>query len=211
MSMGSSLGPLFANIFLFRYESQWLQDSPVKPVLYKRYVDDTLWLLPADADLSQLLNFMNSRHPNMRFTYEAENNNSINFVGLTITHNPLNKLHCYQTSVYRKSTSTSLFTNYNSFTPLIYRLSAFKSLIYRAYHLCSSWSLFHVEISNIRSMLLRNPYPCWVLDRIIKRSVANFVQPSVKFCPQKERLYIGLLILGSLTDHVRRSIKLLNK
>ena len=86
MAMGSPLGPLFANIFLSHYETQWLLDAPVKPVLYRRYVDDTLWLLPSDADVNILMNFMNARHPNMRFTYESESNESINFIGLTIKH-----------------------------------------------------------------------------------------------------------------------------
>ena len=55
MSMGSPLGPLFANLFLSHYESQWLADSPVKPIVYRRYVDDTLWLLPANADIASLM------------------------------------------------------------------------------------------------------------------------------------------------------------
>ena len=148
MSMGSPLGPLFANIFLSHYESQWLHDSPVKPSLYKRYVDDTLWLLPADSDIPLLMTYMNSRHPNMRFTYEAETNNCISFSGVTITHSLSNNLHGYQTSVYRKPTSTALFTNYNSFTPLTYRLSVFRCLIYRAYHLCSSWNYFMMKFPN---------------------------------------------------------------
>jgi len=210
--MGSPLGPLFANIFLSHYESQWLADSPVKPIVYRRYVDDTLWLLPANADIASLMTFMNSRHANMRFTFETENNDCINFIGVTISHNLSdNNSHGYLTSVFRKSTSTSLFTNFNSFTPLMYRLSVFKCLIFRAYHLCSSWSLFHIEISNIRSMLLRNGYPSWILDRVIKSSVANFLQPNVKYGPNKERLYIGLPFLGSVTDQLRRSIKQINK
>lgn len=48
MAMGSPLGPLFANIFLSHHESAWLRDSPIKPLMYRRYVDDTLWLLPSD-------------------------------------------------------------------------------------------------------------------------------------------------------------------
>ena len=212
MSMGSPLGPLFANIFLSHYESQWLQDSPVKPILYKRYVDDTLWLLPANADIPSLMRFMNSRHANMRFMYETESNDCISFIGVTITHSLSdNNLHGYQTSVYMKPTSTSLFTNYNSFTPLVYRLSVFRCLLYRAYHLCSSWSLFHIEIGNIRSMIIRNAYPSWVLDRIIKRSVNDFIHRNVQYGPNKERLYIGLPFLGSVTDQLRRSIKQINK
>ena len=73
--MGSPLGPRFANIFLAHHESAWLENSPVKPLLYKRYVDDTLWLLPEGSDLTALMNYMNFRHNNMRFTYETEVNN----------------------------------------------------------------------------------------------------------------------------------------
>jgi len=84
-------------------------------------------------------------------------------------------------------------------------------LIFRAFHLCSSWSLFHVEVSKLRSMLLRNAYPSWILDRIIKHSVTNFMQPRVKCGPRGERVYVGLPFLGSVTDQLRRSIRQINK
>src|ERR1700759_2475744 len=112
-----------------------------------------------------------------------------------------------QRSVYRKPTSTSLFMNFNSFVPLMYRLSVFKCLVSRAIQLCSTWSLFHVEIDNVRSMLLRNAYPSWLLDLIVKNAVSSFLNPNVKFGPQKERLYIGLPFVGKSTDSLRKSIK----
>ena len=42
VAMGSSLGPLLANIFLSFHEIKWLNDCPVqfKPLYYRRYVDD---------------------------------------------------------------------------------------------------------------------------------------------------------------------------
>ena len=147
----------------------------------------------------------------MRFTYESESDDCINFIGLTIKHKQSSNLHGFETSIYRKPTSTSLFTNFNSFTPLAYRLSVFKCLVYRAYHLCSSWNLFHDEIQCIKSMLLRNAYPSWLLDRIIKFSVSNFVQPNVNYGPHKGRLFIGFPYLGKASDHIRRSIKQISK
>ena len=60
-------------------------------------------------------------------------------------------------------------------------------------------------------MLLRNAYPSWLLDRIIRNSVSNFVNPNVKFGPHKDRLYIGLPFLGKSTDGLRRSIKAICK
>jgi hypothetical protein len=56
-------------------------------------------------------------------------------------------------------------------------------------------------------MLLRNAYPSWLLDRIIKDSVANYLNPNVKFGPHKDRLYIGLPYLGKSIDGLRKSIK----
>lgn len=211
MAMGSPLGPLFANIFLSHFEAQWLHDSPVKPLLYRRYVDDTLWLFPENTDVTHLLTFMNSRHSNMKFTHELENNDCISFIGLTISHNESNGVHSYLTSVYRKPTFTGLFTNYNSFTPLLYRLSVFKCLIYRAFQLCSNWNLIHDEISHIKSLLLRNAYPSWILDRIVKRSIDHFLNPNVQFGPKKERVYVGLPFLGKSTENLRRAIKQIAK
>jgi hypothetical protein len=56
-------------------------------------------------------------------------------------------------------------------------------------------------------MLLRNAFPSWVLDPIIKTAVSNYVNPCVKFGPYKDRVYIGLPFLGKSTDGLRRSIK----
>ena len=42
VAMGSSLGPALPNIFLSSFENKWLKDCPhgLKPVLYRRHVDD---------------------------------------------------------------------------------------------------------------------------------------------------------------------------
>ena len=44
--MGYPLGPTFANIFLCAHEILWLEESQpeFRPVIYKRYVDDTFLL-----------------------------------------------------------------------------------------------------------------------------------------------------------------------
>ena len=46
VAMGSPLGPTLANIFLCRYEKQWLSECPsiCKPAYYERYVDDIFLL-----------------------------------------------------------------------------------------------------------------------------------------------------------------------
>jgi hypothetical protein len=56
-------------------------------------------------------------------------------------------------------------------------------------------------------MLLRNAYPSWILDRIIKESVCYFMNPNVRFGPHKDRIYIGLPFLGKSTENLHKSIK----
>ena len=205
------LGPLFANIFLSHHEPKWLSDSPVKPVFYRRYVDDTLWFLPSDADVQLLMSHMNSRHANMRFTVETECNDSISFIGLTISHarhSTDSGLHCYDTTVYRKPTSTGLFMNFKSFVPLAYRLSVLKCLVYRALRLCSNCSLFLHEVSTVKQLLMRNSFHVKVLGGVISRTLASMTAPPTVFTgPAKERIYLGLPFHGKPTDLLRRAIR----
>ena len=57
-------------------------------------------------------------------------------------------------------------------------------------------------------MLLRNSYPAWLLDKIIKSSVSKFIgSNSVAFGPNKDRIYIGIPYLGKPNDSLRHTIK----
>ena len=56
VAMGSPLGAALANIFICSFENKWLQDCPhrLKPVFYRRYVDDIFVLF---SSLDQAENF----------------------------------------------------------------------------------------------------------------------------------------------------------
>ena len=65
---GSPLASVLANIFMCFYESKWLNEYNLnKSKFYLRYIDDIL----ADfkkKDLLNCLNFLNNKHPNMKFS-----------------------------------------------------------------------------------------------------------------------------------------------
>ena len=80
--MGNPLGPTFANLFLCHHETNWLNNCPLyfKPKLYRRYVDDTFLLFSDPSHILLFLNYLNSQHSNISFTYEKETNNYLNFL-----------------------------------------------------------------------------------------------------------------------------------
>ena len=48
VDMGCPMVPALANIFMCNFENKWLRDCPhsLRPVLYRRYVDDILVFFP---------------------------------------------------------------------------------------------------------------------------------------------------------------------
>ena len=79
--MGSPLAPVLANIFMGFHESKWLNEYNLnKPKFYLRYVDDILAAFDNEQDSLNFLNFLNNRHPNIKFTIEKQINHSIAYL-----------------------------------------------------------------------------------------------------------------------------------
>ena len=60
-AMGSPLGCSLANVFLCHHEAKWLDNCPqnFKPLLYRRYVDDTFMLFRERSHIPLFLNYLN--------------------------------------------------------------------------------------------------------------------------------------------------------
>ena len=67
---------------------------------------------------------MNKKHPNIRFIFEVEDQNSFSFLDIKIIRNTEKK--AFETSVYRKSTFSGVFTNFKSFIPMTCYFAVFQ-------------------------------------------------------------------------------------
>ena len=78
-AMGSPLGPQLANAFMSFHEKTWLKDCPIeyKPKFYRRYVDDIFVLFEDIQKFEKFKSYLNSKHPNIKFTSELENNKHV--------------------------------------------------------------------------------------------------------------------------------------
>ena len=58
--------------------------SPTKPVIHKRYVDDTSLLFQNTDQVEKSKNYFNLQHAGIRFTFEIQTNNLLLFLDTKI-------------------------------------------------------------------------------------------------------------------------------
>ena len=206
LSMGNPAAPTLANIFLCNLEHDFLLNcSPnFKPLLYKRYLDDTFVIFREESHCDLFLNYINQIHPNIKFTVEKEINNKLAFLDMLITRNN----NSLTSSIYRKPTFTGLGTSYFSHIPFIFKINNIKSLVFRAYHLSSSYHDFQSEIEFLTKFFRTNGYPIKIVQNCINKFLNNIFikQPIVSTVP-KHIVYISLPFLGPPSQQIVKYLK----
>ena len=167
VAMGTPLGPALANVFLYLHERKWLRKCPVAyaPIFYKGYVDDIFVLLKSENHLNNLLFYLNSKHPNIRFTCEIEEDKSLAFLEIDV-YRGNNK---FETLAHRKSTFSGVYTNYTSFIATEYKSSLITTLLCRSFIIVCDYHKLHEEIVMLKSALRQNGDPTRFLDKIINK------------------------------------------
>jgi len=206
VAMGSPLGPSYANAFLCHHENKWLEQCPpeFKPLHYRRYIDDTFVLFKHPSHINLFLNYLNSKHPSIKFTHETQQNNQLPFLDTVVTYDNGQ----FHTSIYRKPTFTGLGLHFLSYTPYIYKINSIRTLITRAYNLCSNWSFFHDEMMFLKNFFVTNGYPLHIFDKITNKFLCDKYStkhtiPSVK----RDHRFVKLPYMGKLSFEIRKQLK----
>ena len=129
VSVGSSLGPVLANIIMTE-----LEDVVIKPLITNgtikfntRFVDDTLLVIkPENVKVNNALNKFDKK---LRFTVDMFKDKVPHFLDLELSPNG--------TSIFRKDSNTGLYVNFTSFVPWTYRILWIRSLVTRASRICA--------------------------------------------------------------------------
>ena len=145
--MGSPLGHVLANLFMGYYETLWLNAfRECEIILYRRYVDDIICLFNCESDADNFFEFLNTQHPNIKFTFEKQVNKHISFLDVLIT----NDGDQFYTSIFHKETAIGLFTNYLGFTPFSYKVGLVRTFLHCAFMISDSLFLFDEEVVKIK-------------------------------------------------------------
>lgn len=163
--MGSPLSPILANIVMEDLETDCLSLLDFETSCFYRYVDDIFMILPRDKLLS-VVDVFNSYHPRLKFTYETELNNSLNFLNTTVCKDN-NKLI---TNWYRKPTFSGRYINYFSNHPIKYKINTIINLVDHAI-LLSDQRFHDSNLKTVTNILKNNCFP----DNLIKKYVTDRV------------------------------------
>ena len=154
--------------------------------------------------MKKFVEYMNTKHPNIKFTFEQEHNNYFSFLDVKICREN-NKL---TTSVYRKPTFSGVFTNFRSFMPTVYKFRLVYTLLHCCFNITSSYEKFHNEINTLKQILKLNGYPTQFIDRSIKQFLQKlYVTKTIQDTVNKKQLLIVLPFLGVQSFLVRKRIE----
>ena len=76
---GTKMAVAFTVIYMADFEERLLEASPIKPFVWKRFIDDilSLWdIIPAE-EVKTLVDFANSFHPTIKFTFELSSSKAV--------------------------------------------------------------------------------------------------------------------------------------
>jgi hypothetical protein len=127
-------------------------------VNYFRYVDDILMMFdPNLSSIQATLDDFNALHQNLQFTAEMEENNTINYLDITIHKTPTS----WKTVIYRKPTFTDNIIPYTSNHPTQHKYAAVKFLY--VYNSLNTHNLqtdeYQQEEETIHSIFYNNSFP----------------------------------------------------
>ena len=203
--MGSPLGPALANAFLAHHETVWLDECPLAfaPLFFARYVDDVFVLIRSKEHISKLAEYFSGKHPNIRFTYELENNNTLPFLDVNVYRDAVT----FSTSVHRKTTFSGVYTNFKSFMPDTYKSGLVSTLLYRAYMISSSFLSIHEEIEKLKKIFSKNGYPSKFVDKCVAAFLNKLYDKkvTVQTVPKLD-LMIVLPFLGTTSWKVKNDL-----
>ena len=156
--------------------------------------------------------YINSQHPNIRFTEEKEIDHVLPFLDVLIDNTHRGSV---VTSTFRKKTFTGPRTNYLSFAPLSYKIDLIRTLIDRVFNINNTWLGFHKDIVNLVFILRKNLFPVHLINKCVYRYLNTAIDrygstqtpPSSNATLQGKQYYYKLPYIGRFSTVAESKIR----
>ena len=196
LSMGSALAPVLADLFMMMLEQKHATLLSGLQA-YFRYVDDTFVVCESMHACNNLLEQLNTWHPNIKFTIEHELEGSLSFLDVLMTRTTDGTL---MRRVFHKKTWTGQYLHFNSYCPLRRKIVLVKTLYTRTERICSP-EVLDSELDKVRKVLNKNGYPDYFIER---HKPTHTVSRTDHITVNKKKVFINLQYKG---EEIMKRIK----
>lgn len=160
-----------------------LEKENMLPKFYNRYVDDIFVILKKN-EINETLNMLNNKHPNIKFTCEIEENQSLPFLDIRI----IRENRVLKFDVYRKHTATNRYITSDSFCSFQHKISAFNSMIHRLCILPLSVKNYMSELETIKNITKVNGFEESIIESLVKKHSNKIKMRKIKsLLPLKDK------------------------
>ena len=173
ISMGSPLGSLLADVYMFHLETTVLKSTIESAIMYIRYVDDIFLIIPKHANASAILIGVNQVDDNIKFTLEEEIERELPFLDVLMKWEEDGSI---RRSIYRKTSYTGQYLHFQSSVPRAQKRNLVSNLANRIRKICSPCML-QTELDSLKEFLILNGYPEKFIDLNIKPKLDNQEEP----------------------------------
>lgn len=164
--MGTRVGPNYANIFMGVLEGEFLNSQSLKPLYYKRFIDDVFLIWThGQTNLITFIDAFNSAHPSISFSYQYSPS-TVNFLDVNVTVSEGKLI----TKLYRKPTDKQQYLHFQSSHVKHCKTGIPYSQAHRFRRICSKEEDFNDNCKELRSALLKQKYPVEIIDNAIDRA-----------------------------------------
>ena len=120
--------------------------------------------------ISYIITNLNSFGNNIQFTFEKEDKGTLPFLDVLIRR----KGNSILTTVFRKHIYNDIYLNLNAFAPDTWKRETLKTIVERAYIVCSTNELLQMELKYLEKVFHEtNNYPQYVIKQILKQFRMN--------------------------------------
>jgi hypothetical protein len=164
-AMGSKFAPSYASIYMHFFETTHLPNAPVKPLLWKRFIDDVFAIFTcSDKELENFMQWINGVHSSIKFT-SYSNSAGVPFLDTFATI----KNGKIITKPFTKETDTKQYILPTSCHPQHIIKSIPYSQALRIERICTEFDTLKAELANLSGFFINRQYEPALVEQAINR------------------------------------------
>ncbi|CAF3780427.1 unnamed protein product, partial [Rotaria sp. Silwood1] len=172
-AMGSSFTLTLANIFMWKWQKEFVRRQDMTGEFYGRYIDDIFMTWnKSEKALQDILDEANTWHPNIKLEYKISR--SLPFLDVFLTNNH----GILSTSVYHKPSAEPSVVPFISDHPSHTFANIIKTGLTRAVRYSSTFEIFNNERLYVKLTLLYNGYPSSLIETQFRRFFSEYISSS---------------------------------